>query len=85
MQSGVTKVLTNAALATMATPVEGLGAVAINDGLIAWVGPADDLPAAYQEAEKLDMQGRLVTPALIDCHTHIVLPSPPRAPRRRMS
>ncbi|MFU8866015.1 MAG: imidazolonepropionase [Rhodobacterales bacterium] len=72
MQSGVTTVLTNAALATMATPVEGLGAVAIKDGLISWVGPDDALPAAYAEAEKLDMQGRLVTPALIDCHTHIV-------------
>lgn len=72
MQSGVTKVLTNAALATMTTPVEGLGAVAIKDGLIAWVGPAGSLPAAFAKAETLDMQGRLVTPALIDCHTHIV-------------
>lgn len=72
MQSGVTKVLTNAALATMATPVEGPGAVAIRDGLIDWVGPARDLPAAYSDAETLDLQGRLMTPAFIDCHTHIV-------------
>jgi imidazolonepropionase len=72
MDSAVPKVLTRAVLATMDTPVAGLGAVAIKDGLIDWVGPADDLPSAYAGAETLDMQGRLVTPALIDCHTHIV-------------
>jgi len=72
MQSAGTKVLTNAAVATMATPVAGPGAVAIQDGLIDWVGPVGDLPAGYRDAETLDLQGRLVTPALIDCHTHIV-------------
>lgn len=72
MVSPVPKVLTRAVLATMAAPVAGLGAVAIKDGLIDWVGPADALPADYAGAERLDMQGRLVTPALLDCHTHIV-------------
>lgn len=72
MQSGATKVLTNAALATMAAPIEAHGAVAIKDGLIDWVGPASDLPASYRDAETLDLHGRLITPALIDCHTHIV-------------
>nr|WP_322892212.1 MULTISPECIES: imidazolonepropionase [unclassified Yoonia] len=56
----------------MAAPVAGAGAVAIKDGLIDWVGPVGDLPAGYRDAETLDLQGRLVTPALIDCHTHIV-------------
>ena len=72
MDSAVPKVLTRAVLATMAAPVAGLGAVVVKDGLIDWVGPADDLPADYAGAETLDLQGRLVTPALIDCHTHIV-------------
>ncbi|WP_416236689.1 imidazolonepropionase [Yoonia sp. 72] len=72
MQSAGTTVLINAALATMAAPVAGAGAVAIKDGLIDWVGPVGDLPAGYRDAETLDLQGRLVTPALIDCHTHIV-------------
>jgi imidazolonepropionase len=72
MQSGAVKVLTNAALTTMATPIAGPGAVAIKDGLIDWAGPVEDLPAGYRDAEMLDVQGRLVTPALIDCHTHIV-------------
>lgn len=72
MQSGVTQILTNAVLATMGTPVKGLGAIVIKDGLIAWVGSDSDLPAAYADAEALDMQGRLITPAFVDCHTHIV-------------
>ena len=41
---------------------------------IAWVGP--DAGAARELsklAERQDLGGRLVTPALIDCHTHLVL------------
>jgi len=72
MQSGGTTVLTNAILATMATPITGQGAVAIKGGLIDWVGPAGDLPTRYRNAETLDLHGRLITPAFIDCHTHIV-------------
>jgi imidazolonepropionase len=47
------------------------GAVLVEDGLIAWAGPAGDLPAATA-AETVDLEGRLITPGLIDCHTHIV-------------
>jgi imidazolonepropionase len=46
--------------------------IAIADGRIAWIGPRGDAP---REARALPMQkqgGRLVTPGLIDCHTHIV-------------
>ncbi|WP_425500890.1 imidazolonepropionase [Roseovarius faecimaris] len=42
----------------------------VKDGRIAWVGPDTECPAEADEGE--DMQGRLITPALIDCHTHIV-------------
>ena len=36
-------------------------------------GLADaDLPAAYRAAPSRDLEGRVVTPGLIDCHTHIV-------------
>lgn len=70
-------VLQNARLATMVSGVEpyGLladGAVAITDGQIAWAGKTGDLPAAYSQWAKRDLAGRLVTPALIDCHTHLV-------------
>jgi len=68
--------LINATLATMdGAPAYGLvekGAVAIRAGRIAWAGPASELPGEFKLDESLDLEGRLVTPALIDCHTHIV-------------
>ena len=67
--------LTGATLATMTGPGYGLvphGAVAIRGGLIAWVGPAADLPAGLAGLPPMDAGGRLVTPGLIDCHTHAV-------------
>lgn len=49
------------------------GALAVEDGRIAWVGPRQDLPAALREgALEYDAQGSLLTPGLIDCHTHLV-------------
>ncbi|MEZ5872478.1 MAG: imidazolonepropionase [Nitratireductor sp.] len=39
---------------------------------IAWAGPLAELPDAYSVLERVDLGGRLVTPGLIDCHTHIV-------------
>ncbi|MCB1676981.1 MAG: imidazolonepropionase, partial [Halioglobus sp.] len=38
------------------------------DGRIAWVGRCSDAPSG----DSFDCQGRLVTPGLIDCHTHLV-------------
>ncbi len=46
-------------------------AVAIVDGAIAWIGPAAELPSG-DAAETRSMAGRWLTPALIDCHTHVV-------------
>ena len=40
-------------------------------GMIQWVGPGLELPAEYRGAERLDADGRLVIPGLIDCHTHL--------------
>lgn len=63
---------TNARIATMTGPGLGAverGAVAAKQGRIAWVGSADDAPAA---AETIDCEGRWITPGLIDCHTHLV-------------
>lgn len=71
------ELLINAALATMehgARPY-GLvdeGAVALDDGRIAWCGPANAIPDDCAAWPRRDLDGRLVTPALIDCHTHIV-------------
>ena len=71
------EILTNAALATMEHGVRpyGLiptGAVAMDGGRIAWCGPTDAMPDDYAAWPRRDLEGRLVTPALIDCHTHIV-------------
>lgn len=46
-------------------------ALAINEGRIAWIGPRSELPEhSASKTEQLD--GRWMTPALIDCHTHLV-------------
>lgn len=69
-------VLTNCTLATMAPGAGdyGLiehGAISIADGKISWAGPQSELPGAGN-GEEFDLEGRLVTPGLIDCHTHLV-------------
>ena len=68
--------LTNATLATLTGPERyGLienGAVAIEGERIVWVDKAEAIPADYKAQEARDLEGRLVTPTLIDCHTHIV-------------
>lgn len=50
------------------------GAVAVHDGRITWVGATRELPAALRDSalHEIDASGRLVTPGLIDCHTHLV-------------
>ena len=69
--------LTRARLATLADAhgyglIED-GAVGCRDGRIVFAGPMRDLPAEADEAaDVVDCAGALVTPALIDCHTHLV-------------
>jgi len=70
-------VLVDATVATMAPGNDGYGLVrdaslVVVDGHIAWVGPSGDRPEHYTDLEEKPCGGRLITPALIDCHTHIV-------------
>ncbi len=51
--------------------VEG-AVIAMDAERIAWCGSRDSLPSHYTNWQQEDLAGRLVTPALIDCHTHIV-------------
>lgn len=65
--------LTHLNAATMADDVliEDVGLV-IEQDKIAWIGALSDCPSKYANLQKHSCDGRLVTPALIDCHTHIV-------------
>ncbi|AKP35228.1 imidazolonepropionase [Yersinia aleksiciae] len=47
------------------------GAMAVADGKIVWIGPHDELPA-FNASREVVYQGGLITPGLIDCHTHLV-------------
>jgi hypothetical protein len=65
--------LTDCSAATMA---EGYGAIedaaiAIEGERIAWIGSQADLPKQSAK-ETVSLDGRWVTPGLIDCHTHLV-------------
>lgn len=71
------QVYTEATIATMQPDADGYGlieraALVTTGSEITWVGPMADLPDTYQSLETTRLAGRLVTPALIDCHTHIV-------------
>jgi imidazolonepropionase len=63
--------------ATLATMTKGYGlipdaAVVLDGDRIAWAGPMADLPVVHRALPEHDCGGRLVTPGLIDCHTHAV-------------
>ncbi|OIQ28227.1 MAG: imidazolonepropionase [Alphaproteobacteria bacterium MedPE-SWcel] len=69
-------VLTEAHLARMEGPAPygslAAGAVAVSAGRILWCGPMAAVPDAYADWPRHGLGGRLVTPGLIDCHTHLV-------------
>lgn len=47
-------------------------AIALQNGQITWIGPRAEVPEALTALPKHSLGGRVVTPGLIDCHTHIV-------------
>jgi imidazolonepropionase len=66
-------VIRNARVMTCDPALPGLGmldrgAIAIEGETIEWVGPDDDAP----KGTEIDAKGRLVTPGLVDCHTHAI-------------
>ncbi len=68
--------LTDARIATLRRDAADFGAIedgaiAISDGTIAWVGDARELPGEPAAATH-SLDGRWMTPALVDCHTHLV-------------
>jgi len=66
----------NARLLTLAPgrPVLGAveeGVIAAANGTIVYAGPSAEAPA-LDASERIDCEGRWITPGLIDCHTHLV-------------
>jgi imidazolonepropionase len=51
-------------------------AVAVSGGRIAAIGAAADLEGAYSTAEIIDCRGGVLTPGLVDSHTHAVFGKP---------
>ena len=69
------QLLVNARLATMRGGKYSIvekAAMAIEDGVIEWVGPDSELAAGLRPGDEVDVHGALVTPGLVDCHTHLV-------------
>ena len=65
----------NAKLATIQDNGDAYGlidnaALAWQDGVIIYAGPQSNYP--FDTADAQNAQGRWITPALIDCHTHLV-------------
>lgn len=67
-------------IATMSDGEEHYGliddaAIVVENDRILWSGARKSMPKKFASITCHDMAGRLVTPALIDCHTHIVYAS----------
>lgn len=67
----------DARLATLDIARPGLGtvergAVASVGGRIVFAGPADELPSGWDAQSRVQLDGRWITPGLVDCHTHLV-------------
>ena len=48
------------------------GAVAVKEGKVVAVGPTDEIASRFRASETIDARGRLVTPGLVDSHTHAI-------------
>ena len=46
--------------------------IIVDNGRVVWCGGVGGLPPEFRGLDTINLDGRLVTPALIDCHTHLV-------------
>jgi imidazolonepropionase len=77
MSDRIDRLLTDCRAATMVPDGAPYGviedaAVLIRQGRIAWIGPRAELPAGAGAEVVESLDGRWITPGLIDCHTHLV-------------
>lgn len=47
-------------------------ALAVENGVIAAIGPSEEIEARFPDAERVDGRGRAVFPGLVNCHTHLL-------------
>jgi imidazolonepropionase len=47
-------------------------AVVVENEFIKWVGESKELPSLYKDAPAVDLQGHVLTPEIVDSHTHLV-------------
>jgi imidazolonepropionase len=72
IHDGENRVIAGVGLAGTGSAFIANGAVAIGGGRILWAGAKADLPRDFAGFDRMACEGRLLTPAFIDCHTHIV-------------
>jgi imidazolonepropionase len=48
------------------------GAMVLDDGKVVWIGEDAHAPKGTTSTREMDINGRLVTPGLVDCHTHAI-------------
>ncbi|WP_376710431.1 imidazolonepropionase [Pseudochrobactrum lubricantis] len=70
-------IFTHARVATLIENADGLGliedaAIVVEQGRIAYVGPQAEMPVLYADYPATNCENRLITPGLIDCHTHLI-------------
>ncbi|SHN84222.1 imidazolonepropionase [Bradyrhizobium erythrophlei] len=77
MAESFDRIWRNARLATLRGDLPDLGVVergviAMRDGRIVFAGNSSGFPIDADAPERIDCEGRWITPGLVDCHTHLV-------------
>lgn len=48
------------------------GAIIIENGIITYVGPQDEMPSYSESVEVIDAGGKAILPGFVDSHTHLI-------------
>ena len=69
--------LVNATVVTMqdrSSQISEFNAIAVDEGVIQWLGNDHSIPDQFTNSnyQRINIGGKLITPGLIDCHTHLV-------------